>query len=196
MKIENCVKMRLINKANLRPGEISLPWHGDIVVVYRITTAKGNEALITENNLDLLYEDGKAKLHEAAKKNVEKPMIYGYMGLTVVSNTNNFLGASVLLHPDAPKMIKERIGGNAFVIPSSIHEVLILPEDAFTAMELVNMIKEVNEAEVAPEDRLSDMVYFCDGNQFYEYTEYQDKTIKEKEEQIEFQGLVIRAVIS
>ena len=202
MRIEDCVKMRLINKANLRPMEVCVPWHGDIVVVYRIPmTDDGEESkdmVINEGCLDLIYKGDKVKMHMKAKKNVEAPIMgdYGFPGLKIVTNESGYFGAAVLLHPDAPKFCKEKAGGNCFVIPSSIHEVLILPAEDFEATELVDTIKTVNSTVVRPEDRLSDMVYFCDGNQFYEYTEYQNKVIKEKEEQIEFQGLIIRAVIS
>jgi hypothetical protein len=47
-----------------------------------------------------------------------------------------------------------------FVIPSSIHEMMIAPYDSrFKLEELSAMVKEINETQVAPEERLTDRAY-------------------------------------
>ena len=49
------------------------------------------------------------------------------------------------------------------VLPSSIHEVLILPDNGFFEVPALNeMVKEVNETQVPDEDILSDHVYYYD----------------------------------
>ena len=59
--------------------------------------------------------------------------------------------------------IGELMGGNYYILPSSIHEVLVIPENAgLTTRELSNMVHEINQTEVAAVDRLSDKVQFYD----------------------------------
>ena len=49
------------------------------------------------------------------------------------------------------------------VLPSSIHEVLIVPDNGnMQTKELENMVREVNASQVLPEDLLSDKVQYCD----------------------------------
>lgn len=78
--------------------------------------------------------------------------------LTVEDNLN---GAGAILYPDVLKGIAEKMRcKNFFVIPSSIHETIIVPmfsEDDFEALS--QMVKEVNATQLAPEEILSDHAY-------------------------------------
>ena len=77
----------------------------------------------------------------------------------VLTNMDGRLGASVLYYPDVTSRISEIVDGDYFVLPSSIHEVLILPDHGqIPAKELLMMVKEVNEAEVLPEEQLGNKV--------------------------------------
>ena len=81
-----------------------------------------------------------------------------------LTNKAKMNGASLLLQEDIRKQIGECLGSDYFVIPSSIHEVLILPDNGiFQVPELNAMVKEVNETKVEREEQLSDKVQFCDG---------------------------------
>ena len=51
------------------------------------------------------------------------------------------------------------------ILPSSIHEVLLLPYEAnLSFQELTDMVSHINRAEVPVEDRLSDQVYLYSRN--------------------------------
>lgn len=77
----------------------------------------------------------------------------------VLTNMDGRLGASVLYYPDITSRISEIVKGDYFVLPSSIHEVLILPDHGqMNAKDLLMMVKEVNEAEVLPEEQLGNKV--------------------------------------
>ena len=57
----------------------------------------------------------------------------------------------------------ESVKGDFFILPSSTHEVLILPDDCgMTYQELKAMVMEINSTQVSPEDRLADEVYHYD----------------------------------
>ena len=65
-----------------------------------------------------------------------------------------------------PGFLKEaflKLGGSFFILPSSVHEVLLAGEDApFTADELRSVVRRVNASEVSDEEFLSDEVYRYD----------------------------------
>ena len=57
----------------------------------------------------------------------------------------------------------ERAGGDFYILPSSIHEILIVPDNGKMGLsDLENMVKEVNATQVAPADKLTDNVYHYD----------------------------------
>lgn len=81
----------------------------------------------------------------------------------VLSNEQKLNGAAALLDDKMMEQIAERVGGDFFILPSSIHETLIIPAEAGMKLrDLESMVKEVNETQVAPQDRLSDHVYHYD----------------------------------
>ena len=81
--------------------------------------------------------------------------------LLVITNPSNFYGAGTILYPGIGKQIAKRLQTEDFLIlPSSIHEVLAVPRSVCGDIEtLRNMVHEINENEVAPDERLSDNVY-------------------------------------
>lgn len=82
---------------------------------------------------------------------------------TVQSKVN---GAAVMAYPDFLKEAAERVGSNFYILPSSIHDVLLMPgKDSPGLAALENMVRQINRTEVAPEDRLSDKVYHYDAKE-------------------------------
>ena len=54
-----------------------------------------------------------------------------------------------------------RLGADYYVLPSSVHEVMIVPDDGgFDSGELEEMVREINATQVAPEEVLSDHIYY------------------------------------
>ena len=83
--------------------------------------------------------------------------------MLVATVENGFMGASVIQYPGFIEQAAEKIGGDFFVLPSSIHEVLIIPDDGKADFhELEAMVQSINETQVAPAERLSDNVYHYD----------------------------------
>lgn len=75
-------------------------------------------------------------------------------------------GAGVLAYQDFMDQAAERAGGDFFILPSSIHEILIVPDNGkMDLKELENMVKEVNATQVAPADKLTDSVYHYDSKE-------------------------------
>ena len=68
--------------------------------------------------------------------------------MLVLSNATTQNGASALFYPDVLEKIGEQAGQNFFILPSSIHETLIVPDDGrFDYQTLESMVKEINAAE-------------------------------------------------
>lgn len=86
------------------------------------------------------------------------------VNMYVLTNRDSMYGAAGMLLKDEIK--KASAGNNLYIIPSSIHELLLLPDDGTVDKEsLDHMVQEVNMNEVLPTERLSDHVYY------YEYAE-------------------------
>lgn len=78
----------------------------------------------------------------------------------VVSNKDGLDGASVLASPEAMQLIQAHLSGELIIIPSSVHEILVLRrEDAPSVSDLNQVIREVNQAEVAEKARLADHAF-------------------------------------
>lgn len=87
----------------------------------------------------------------------------GATPMYVLSNKMQVHGAACILYDDILNDFALALNKDIFILPSSIHEVILLPvvgnEDYD---ELKRMVKEVNETQVEPEEVLSDSVYYFD----------------------------------
>lgn len=70
-------------------------------------------------------------------------------------------GASVLMYEKAMNTVREQLGRDFFVLPSSIHELIVVPYDErYNVTELKEMVAFVNEEKLRPDEYLSDSIYF------------------------------------
>ena len=78
----------------------------------------------------------------------------------VMSNSRGIGGATCLLYKELLYEFANEIDSNLFILPSSIHEVLIVKDDGYVDKEdLREMVIGVNETEVEEEDFLSNQIY-------------------------------------
>ena len=78
--------------------------------------------------------------------------------LYVVTNTAKYRGAANIL--DRKSLIKALGRGNFIVLPSSIHEMLILPAEEYDNLsDLAQMVREIIASQVAPSEQLGDTAY-------------------------------------
>ena len=81
----------------------------------------------------------------------------------VLTNSLRSFGAACILYDGMLDRISEEIGENFFILPSSIHEMIIIPESNSPSREHLNeMITEVNQTQVDAEELLSEHVYYYD----------------------------------
>lgn len=82
--------------------------------------------------------------------------------ILVVSNKEMRYGAGAVFYPGVLKMIAEKLGSDLIIIPSSVHETIVMPSYLAGGNEytLGKMIGEVNESVVSDEEILSDNAYY------------------------------------
>lgn len=77
-----------------------------------------------------------------------------------LSNSEKLNGAGCMLYPDLLKKFSDLIGKDLIIIPSSIHETLIIPDDEqVTYGSIRSLVRDVNEHVVSVEEKLSDNIY-------------------------------------
>ena len=84
----------------------------------------------------------------------------------VVTNKNRLFGAASILLDEVKDRLREILGDDYYILPSSIHEILAIPASAGRdAFEFLQMVTEINRDQVAIEDRLVDNVYMVHGRE-------------------------------
>ncbi len=97
--------------------------------------------------------------HEKLRVFPEK-LPYSRTGLHVLSGQTGVWGATVAFLPGAADAIHEALGEEFYLLPSSIHEVIIVPfSRAVSRTLLAQTVKDVNRLEIPCEEILSDHIY-------------------------------------
>lgn len=151
-------------------------------------------AVITKNVVDYLAETGgktEDELFELAKYNTANKSIIipmaavmvellagmgkqvkesdlGNAPIWIITNEERIYGAAGFVIPEVLKKAADTIGDKRFyILPSSIHEVIVVPKKQKRRVfkeSLSNLVWEVNQAVVSPVDFLSNNIYeYYDG---------------------------------
>lgn len=81
----------------------------------------------------------------------------------VLSNKSKIHGAACILYPELLKDLATAIGSGMYIIPSSIHEVILVPSvNCDDGESIRQMIREVNDTQVEIEEILSYSLYYYD----------------------------------
>ena len=139
-------------------------------------------ALIDEmyqKNILMLTPDEREMLQETLQESSEMPTFF------VVTNTERIDGAGVIFYPEFMDNMGELLGNDFFILPSSIHQMLVFPDDGQVDAEMLrDMVKEVNATQVAPAERLTNDVYHFDTkDHVFEKADRFTERQKEKEAQ-------------
>lgn len=81
----------------------------------------------------------------------------------VLSNQIRCFGAACILYPRMGRLIADVLRESYYVLPSSVHETIIVPKSSgFTREMFGDMIREVNTTHLEEEDILSEHAYYYD----------------------------------
>ena len=159
----------------------------DMFVIYYVNIGADNEATASYNVQENMIANAgidMEELHSQAIKNLEKEVsikdmqdiIMNIIGITdesefdfsqvpeenqmlVLSKKDSMYGASVILCASVLEKLDSFWNGEFVILPSSVHECISVRSDGFTLQEMKEMVMEINDTEVSPEDRLTDSVY-------------------------------------
>ena len=175
----------------------------DMSVIYQFKVLVGGHmgTITISNDLRERYGITETQLHEDALANApfSEPIVIRSVAevlgknwpagmsmeecpLWMATNILSDHGAGVLAYPDFFERAQEKVGTNFYVLPSSIHELLLVPDDGnLLTEELKAMVEYVNYTTVDEKDWLSDNVYHYSGaEKIFEKAENYDRRIAEK----------------
>lgn len=162
----------------------------DLAIVYYYKVEHetfGNASILIKNEHLRLWNTDPDALHALAMQNTLRIAPYEFMDLVeligqmtegdtdcfcrqeipmfVLTNQEKNFGVAAILFPSVLNAVGERLQSDFFVLPSSIHECIVIPAlDGIDPAALHEMVKEINEEHVAPEELLGDSVYRYDRN--------------------------------
>ena len=156
----------------------SIKVHNDLCSKWNITLLELCEKAI-ENTRRIFPMEMKTMYDTLAEMKPEafsdaKDLIEEQNPMMIVSNKVKSYGASCILDKESLNEIADKMNCNFYIIPSSIHELIVLPEEfdknalcsgsdeEDTMKFILDMVKEVNECALPPSDKLTDNVYFYD----------------------------------
>ncbi|MDD5922538.1 MAG: DUF5688 family protein, partial [Eubacteriales bacterium] len=75
----------------------------------------------------------------------KEAMMDGQMPMMVLTNAEQVYGVSALFYPDQLGEMTDKLGGNFFILPSSVHEIIAIPDDgSMEVKDLEQMVMEIN----------------------------------------------------
>lgn len=81
----------------------------------------------------------------------------------VLTNEQKMYGAGCILYPDILKKFSDKVQRNLFILPSSVHEVILVPDcPEFSVRQFEKTVREINRTQLMWEEVLSDSVYYYD----------------------------------
>ncbi|MDY6340695.1 MAG: DUF5688 family protein [Lachnospiraceae bacterium] len=159
----NIADMALVCKVMADPDDIS---KGTILINNSLLQQYG----ITPEQLQRDALENAARIRPAAIAPMSEVLRQEPLGadefLFIASSPDAIHGAGVIAYPGFLDQAAQQLGGDFFVLPSSIHEVILAKDNGFLhAEELTDLVQAVNQTEVAPEERLSDTAYHFDSRE-------------------------------
>lgn len=152
----------------------------DLAIIFYIQITENTVTMINGQIMKLWTETQEidiTELYQIAKENTQRicPPHYGSLQellfgrqmdpdgsvepIYILTNTAGAYGASCILYDNVLKEIAQSEGSDLWIIPSSTHEVLLMPDMGENKDALIQMVRSVNETVVPEEDILSDTVY-------------------------------------
>lgn len=112
-----------------------------------------SEIIFGESGID---EEMQKEFSEEMQETPDENCMY------VITNESKLFGAASMLYEEPIHELAEQVGGDLYILPSSVHEVIAVPADFGSPEELAEMVYEINMEQVDINDRLSNQVYHYD----------------------------------
>ena len=177
-KLKDHIYCRLVNYEMNRNKLSSIPYDKklDMAVIYyyRLALSENETAGVVIDYSKFVNEENEELIKKAAWENTlrDEPAqlcplseLIGAqdkceMPVFVLSNCNKYFGAICMFYPGILKDIANTLDSDLYIIPSSIHECLLLPTECFeSSAGIREIVHTVNRTELGREEILSDSVY-------------------------------------
>ena len=139
----------------------------DLTIYYRhmmpLPDGTFNAATITNEEmkrLGMTEEELYANALENTPRLLPLWIIESEDNICVLTNEKGVIGASVMLYPGVLAERAELMESDLYIIPSSIHEVIVIPASQHSREQLLQMIHKANQEVVPKEEVLSDTLYY------------------------------------
>lgn len=100
-------------------------------------------------------------LHTPVPVDLSNTKAASFCPMYVLTNARKLYGASCILYPGLLESISEKLDSDLFILPSSIHEVIVLPAaNRSYSKELADMVAQINETELTTDEVLSSRIYY------------------------------------
>lgn len=173
MQVEDLAAIYIVDLGKSEDGHMSVPITKNLMGHYGISLEELHDVAIQnlaksqiefksmrDMLIELMFPNG---LPENDPRVAQLPPQEDMPLLYVLTNAEKINGAAAILDSKIMGDISDKLGGDFVVIPSSIHEVLVMPiEGMMDRMALETMIQDVNASQVDPVERLSDHAYQYD----------------------------------
>lgn len=114
-----------------------------------------------EEKDELFEENWIDELIDQMSADIKKDKIPMY----VLTNKKKLYGAACMLYPGILNQFSEKLKQDFYILPSSVHEVILVPADSQTDQEaLREIVTDINRTQVAEEEVLADSVYLYSRN--------------------------------
>lgn len=139
-------------------------WNTDIDQLWELAQANTERIFPWENkSMESVIRELMLKKHDMDEEDLGEALFENTVPMYVLSNRERLYGASCVLYSEALCQVAQELDADLFILPSSIHEVILLPDIHQDSPEqLKSMIKEINDTQVEPEEVLSDNLYYYD----------------------------------
>ena len=118
---------------------------------------------LARENTKRLYPTKLINMEEILESLIGRPNRACCMELPmyVLSNEQKVFGAGAMLCREVLQKTAKLLQEDFYILPSSVHEVIVLPVSAAGERQSMReMVREINSTQVAPEEVLSDNLYF------------------------------------
>lgn len=167
--------------------------YGDLAAIFQVQVESnefGNATITVKNEHMKMWGVDSQTLMNHAKANMEEKQpvhiqsmvevlremmgdaVTDELGMTeeapmyVMTNETKINGAAAMIFTDKLQEFAENHDANVYILPSSIHEILLIIDNGdMDVQNLTDMVHDVNSTQVAPDEVLSDNVYFYDKDQ-------------------------------
>ena len=116
---------------------------------------------LTEMQKVMMKVAGLRRLEPGDNLLSESPEPVEDLTMLILSNTDLYFGATALFYPEIRQQIADVTGGSFYILPSSVHELIILPDNGgYDEQALAQMVRSINSTQVQPEEQLGNKVLY------------------------------------